>query len=381
MVRKVHLRGLLLVLFASVACGCGNDVTRLDMDIELGSNYIAIYLTEPDRPCKCSGDSWPKPGKCVDVSDVIYCECDPYPGSCLKSLRLEKEGEVVTEVVPDFYSGYMSLYTGGLSPSFEYFLVLEGCGSSARIPIPNEAFPEPVITGVENDEYTLTVRWSSAEQAIGSIGLVGTLGGDKCHDVSEGITRMPCRTFLGAQDRLWMYVFDGGGEINTALGTARIWRGANSSLELYFPRKKENGLWSLPTWWRPDISVNIDGEESEGPLVLLSADVDVGESEPLVDLEGLANTNGGEFQSFGFRYTAGMGTDWLQIQTQDVFVGEFSHIIPVDGLDLGRPDNDTFVLEAGPVTLQREGDPATTMDVSFSLTWNMEIPVSRPVDQ
>jgi hypothetical protein len=124
----MKVAALLLV----AGCSSGYDI---EVDARPDRLSIAVY----DESCG-SRAHVPELGHCA-FSGGGGSSCEPHQASCVTSVRLERDGQILDEVAsePDIFANFAAMPAGTQA-------VVVGCGSEARIPIPAMLPGVPQIT-------------------------------------------------------------------------------------------------------------------------------------------------------------------------------------------------------------------------------------------
>lgn len=393
-----RLVGRLRMLLASVMvagslAGCGDDLgggppdevedplVVLDMKVFVGPDWLEFESRERDRACECNGD-FAESGQCTAFTDVPGCRCDPPPATCLREARIEREGRVIASKPYDplFGGGWFSL--PDLASTGDDELVLEGCGGEARIPLPRRELDEPVVTQIEHGIQQATFHWEPGQSPTPATGIASvghTYGANICHGDDGGETSVP----IGRDARTASVAFalvGERGEVDTAIGQARLWELRGTSLaDTIFPAVMEDGRLSLPS---TQAVLTLDpaqptGDWPQRPEVVVDlVAFDLSADPPLLEIQGRLLPH--EFEIFHYR--AGPKEDFFALGQPDLpYQGSFAHVQPTAEFAVGRPlregEVNTYRIEVGPVTLEREERPP--LELSFSL--GLELPaISQP---
>ncbi len=203
----------------------------LSVDVLVKDTYLTVYVSEPNRPCRCGFERWPTLDKCGYTTDAGYCECAPPPGDCLESVRVERGGQTVAAMENWFG---MNTYEGRVTDLFDAApseLVLEGCGSVARVPLPNAPYPKPMLTGLSVIGDELFVEWSSLIDPPYAFGHVnGGTGGPWCITDKAGPIAMGQSYFIPGR---WVFASVTAAELTryaaTGIGDVRVWHSATDA--------------------------------------------------------------------------------------------------------------------------------------------------------
>jgi hypothetical protein len=379
---------LALALCALSALGCTK--TKLSIDVvvtrdEAGGAHVAIYPREPERPCTCSSAEWPQPGACVTIEPYLECTCEPFPGTCIESVRLTQAGTTILE--PDFTN-----YNGGIffdlpDPSAtDLTVVLEGCDVDPLVvPLLAEQAPTPIITDIAITGGNVVVGWQVEGTGTGMLVSYDATTHALCHDATfDSTSEMP----LGTQEALPLRLESllEGTPVVATIGEARVWSGTTMHLAdpAFVPISRGDGSYTLPPATDEAAVVTIDDVEHPGRAVITSITFVAGQ--PDVDAtvsiaaDQLVMGTYGEETLGTFRIDFGPETDRITWQYPDgnTYFADVAHIAPADGLGLGVPERDAYTLAIPASTLTLTYGPAT---IAFELaaTWDLGV-IARPTE-
>jgi hypothetical protein len=355
----------------------------LDIELLVGRESVVFFASERDRPCDCSNRSFPTPGQCTILTDYTYCDCEPAPASCLREMRVEREGQVIASQAYDPGSlGLGSMAVPELASSTGNELVLEGCGATARIPLPQVSLGEPVVTRISHDDEEVTFHWEAdgAETGLGTMGR--GFGADACHGDQPGETRVPLVvTSLGWP---WAHftAVAGGDTVETPLGRVRVWQIRDTELaDVMITGVLDNGRLFLS---QPDARLTFDtpidpaGPWDDEPEVIVEyAELDVSVDPPLLGVRALL---GPHFVDV-FEYRAGPTEDRVAIiEPHRSRSAVIPHVEASGDFALGRAlregELNTLDVEVGPIVLEPDGE-GPQLELGFSL--HLEMPtISEP---
>lgn len=209
----------------------GCDVTSLVVDVRRTDDSITIVAEEPDRPCRCSFGFTP-PGSCRSGSDILECDCEPWPADCLDRVTIFEGGDVLDS------TGWREGSTSGASLVAERTgdieLAISGCGGEARIPIPQEPRPRPAIqsSDVDGEPDQRIVTWTSDLPAASQlISLTDGYVGVTCHESGGSGARQV--TVESEQVYFHVTALAPVVEHDTELGPIRVWSG-NSDVLMFW---------------------------------------------------------------------------------------------------------------------------------------------------
>jgi hypothetical protein len=340
--------------------------------------WLSMYPREQQRECLCNAE-WPPLDECVEVHEQGECTCWPHPATCLDSIRAERDGAVIGGGSA-FIPGYVSFDLPELEDDSETTeLVLDGCGGSARVPLPAEPILVPQVDTIAFTDDEVLLTWTSPSPH-GEVSVWCTSEGNAtgCVLPATSPARIPRDELC---DSISFAVVDGGDSVDTELGTVRVWRqhAINSFNAVYFPEQLDGGRRGLPTnAFSPqtsnieaNVELLVDGGGVERVAVVIEASVVLG---PDVD-SSLAFTALVEHR---FELIAGATTDRLRVSIDgDWYAGEVAHVDPDDGIDIGHYRDELYSIDIGPVTLINESNANETAEASLAIDWNMGI-VARP---
>ena len=388
-----------VVLALASAMSCGDDPVDptlrpdawpsssgpLDVDIVVTwggdplNAWVSMYPREQDRHCLCNAE-WPPFDQCVQINDQGQCTCWPFPAVCLTSVSAELDGVVIAGGSA-FIPGYVSVDLPGLEDATGTTeLVLNGCGGSARIVLPPEPMllpeletiaytdSEALLTWSAPSEHTAVSAWcTSQEQAIG------------CTLPTDSPARVPRDATCNSVS---FGVVAGGEPQEMDLGIARVWRYAaiNSFNAVYFPELRDDGRRGLPTnafspqfsHIEPIVDLVVDGAGGPQLAVVIEASVDLRAD----DIDATLSVTG--LATHRFEFETGATVDQLRVQVGGAwYAGEWAHVEPADGIELGRYRDERYAVGLGSLTLANEDVPGDTIAVSFGIDWNLGV-VARP---
>jgi len=311
------------VTLVMVVMGCGGSssatdaspdavpLSRLAIDVRLTPSVAVIYIQDLDRNCDCTIGNWPAPGECEGDNDGIFCSCDApgtgegydFPGSCLASIRLERDGVVLAETtyqdsLPQWFLQSDEFYSG---PGLE--MVFDGCGGSARVPLPASAPPVTTVERVATTSQHIWYDWADPRDANDSFLHHGNgLGGAYCHEFTPGTTVVAVPAVFPRDGLYTTFAALIPEDHDTQLGPVHVWTGSSHvANHLRKLTKQENGEWSwqpsagdatyvdatyngMPMeWWLHDVAFDMSGPE---PLIRLRSEVGIDltyEAGPVMD--------------------------------------------------------------------------------------------------
>lgn len=366
-----------LVVLALGACDpppVSEPQTILDVDVVVEGGLF-VYAREPARPCECTWE-WPAPGECTPFDDTLDCGCNPEPGACLTSVRVEADGVTVAQNEREYPRGAFRFPVPGLYGEVPLELVLEGCGAAApaRLPLPMAAMPAPTVTSLTRTAEGIVADWSSPAPTTGAIVQLtrDLIGGTNCHGTAAGRTVGAPAPFQPGGPWQWLTLtsLDGGQEQAVSVGTARVWRGGSTTIsDLFVPEPTAGGLWTLESVGPPAmLEVAIDGSLAVNDSWGIGGTFAALEGDPLV-----------AFSSAGLGYRAGAVTDTVTWTAADgaTYQGELPHVAPAPGVLFGDAETDIIDLTVGPVVLERTDAPGDPVELQFHLVWPVGV-VVRP---
>ncbi len=384
-------RGFIAVVTVALShTACGDAEGRgededprvmLDVNLFLGRGGLSFDARERDRPCDCAGE-YPQPGECSYITDAASCTCAPAPATCLREFRVERDGKVIASGEYDHPElGGDGLTVPELESTDGNVLVLEGCGGSARVPLPRQDAVEAVVTSISHDDDGAIFHWEPGTvPATGLACVGGPLGGPCCRGVESGETTVPAGPTYSPG---WVYFaqMSGGESVDTPIGAVRLWQLRSTELaDVVFPAFLEDGRLSLPATYA---SLALDSPDPpSGPwdpepgLMIELAALELGPPQ-LLELDGTLSAYG----STSFHYRAGETEDSLTIGDPiSSFSAVFPHVEPTGQLVIGdallEGEANVYQLDFGPVTLESDtGVPPLELTVSVTL----ELPtISQP---
>ncbi|MBL4633928.1 MAG: hypothetical protein JKY56_08650 [Kofleriaceae bacterium] len=163
-----------ILTIAAIACitaacldSSAPTITELSITITTNGQSASVRFREVLRPqCTCSAGNFPNLGECVGNSDGVTCVCDDTgPATCIESVSaLAADGSVIAKEFrqPFLWLGAISI--GDLEMAEQ--LLVEGCGGSAIIDLPQGDYPVSTIRETTFiDQETFQVRWGTAPAA------------------------------------------------------------------------------------------------------------------------------------------------------------------------------------------------------------------------
>jgi len=316
----------------------------------------AVFLHEPARPCECAND-WPAMGECAYNSDAIDCDCRPAPGACVQSVWIESDGEVVSEGLDQYSVNSWRSYIPDeqLTPGRRFELVIEGCGASARLPLPTTDLPTATPGELVLEGSELALYWSSDDAGSATVASCDS----DCMQPFTGRTVLqnsPC-----SWQRNQSVIFLAGGDpISTPLGTGRIWYGTErrSDEGIVYPRPVDAGRWAL-TDARHDhfppaaVTVVVDGVEDRGEMRVDEVSLDPAADDPSATLM-LAGEIELTDTVWELSLIATPMVDRLSVRPRGdaAYYVTLPHVIPKDPIELGSFEPERYVVRFGPAVLK-----------------------------
>jgi hypothetical protein len=388
------LDGCLLLAVCFLGSGC-EPAGRKRIDIISANTLqngqtersLKLYIQKMHKDCDEETLHWPRDGECLTNTDVVVgCGEDE---TCLNEFRLERGGLVLDRVEVHRLDGAPYVSYGNFDPSLlqpgqGLELVFEGCGDEVRVPVPEPLDGFPEIGGLSRQGEEILVDWTNpagADHLLGRSGL--DMGGRKsCLGEASQPARLPA---FGGD--ITLEPLEGGEARDETLGVIRVWRGVEVQLESYLPTKTAEGRWSLPGPYDTVHGSLIAGLSIEGiPVQSLSnfspSFVPEGGA-PLLGFHGEWYFSLAPNDGVAVDYTAGPSSDTLVVKLLNdsmTYRGSFPHVAPAVGLNLGVPEPQSLRLSVGPVVLQAENQPADSREVSFSIDWDLGVPVVKPIE-
>lgn len=365
------------LLGVALAAACDGGGARADagpeavfeVDVLAEAAQVTVWLRDLGPPCLTPPHYLPRFGECESYYDGLDITC--LPAKCLTSVRLERGGAIVDEVRPSMWMP-MPICVGGAGAE----LVLEECGEPARIALPEPPLAAPSFTDATTDGSQVTVTWGSPPDVSDTIVTMSAgFGASSCRD--DFMSTYALGSSTPATWEIRVTALAPASELAADVGPVRVWNASRASLSrLRSPRIESDGRLALPSEQtdRADVEIVVDGTVDSGELRVQSALIDTSGAAPLVELVAEPAD-----LPISLEYRAGAMTDHLAVQlVSGRYVADLPHVAPVDDVDLGLPGNGFFELALGPVTMAAESDPATTVQVSLTLRWELGI-VARPI--
>jgi hypothetical protein len=353
----------LSVVLAACACDASSRLSPVELDVVVDRSGVNVHPREL-HPL-CTGDQWPTLGNCTPLSDAISCDDETPPSSCMAQLAVKAEnGGIITEVQDTlFHNVFLSLAVPGSAAS----LIVDRCGQHADIPLPMPVGRLPVVLGATRSETSFQLTWELPEDHTSVVMAWTTgFGGERCHVAAAALdTQGELSGWQEAsQSTIVLEALRPAGTFDTEIGEVTVWAQQSIVVALHVPGLLDDGQWSLSAkTWRADV---FQEDFSYSPQ-FFSAEADLLSANPDTTVRWLASE---------VEFTAGPIEDRLTIGVSDPFVATFPHIIPMDGLDPGTPD-DRYVLHIPETTATRASDGATTV-ISLELDWNLGL-VALPI--
>jgi hypothetical protein len=273
------VRGVVATLVV-LAGACHGPLPRFDIDIEVTEGRTERGEPAPDERivgialvdlgAGCVRDSWrrPEPGHCGETSDAREPPCGTW--HCLREIRVESPGGVLARVEVDASRDYTQVALRVPARARDARVVLEGCRTSAEVPVSLELPSAPEVTRATRLTDGYEVAWTGAEDAaMIEVSSGSGFGGPVCAQrertpVKFSVWAMDAFSGLAARSAIV--------ERATPFGTAHIWRLSHTRFEA--------GLFPGDNSVRFTAVVLVERADAGAPLsveVRLNADLD-GES-------------------------------------------------------------------------------------------------------
>lgn len=321
----------------------------LDVDVELrispfdGQVLVDISVTDPGRSCSCTSHRLPPPGECTELSDLLLCDCSPWPGQCLTSIRVERQGAVVAES-GGTAAGFTVLAFA--PPAAGATLVLEGCGGRAEVPLTIRPRDLAVVTGLHADPAEIAVRWAPRGADTATLGVFTGQVGVLCRGDADGELSSPAPPLLSTGfsvtgltlSELWRT-----GTNATPLGEVRTWDNARRYAHSSF--SQPTGVWSIAG--AATSTLYVDGREQANP-------------------GAVSLTLGNSTLTAGaISLTPGELTDTVRyVDYPRSFEGTIPHVAPAEIPMFGDSEPDRYVITVPEVTVS---DAAGSHRISFTI--------------
>jgi hypothetical protein len=221
-------------LWVLVACGTPSPTRllldapprQIDMDVVVDSRSVTVYTNATDgtREQDIAADTFPADGACVGDGDAFL---DP-SGSCVEKLTMLDGRHELGSVDPrpDGKSVQVDVTT-----LHDPILELVGCGGRAVIPLGVAPLTVPTIAvTTDASTGTLTATWSGASSVSLLFGF--TVGDVRCRTSTSPYVYTSTGPPITAYDVVGALALDGPTLVDTELGPARVWRGADSYVQL-----------------------------------------------------------------------------------------------------------------------------------------------------
>jgi hypothetical protein len=220
-------RVALVAVMLSIGLGActAQEVTELSMTVQTDGKLASIMFREVDHPeCTCSAGNFPQPGSCVSNTDVISCSCDyAQLASCVERVSALEGGVLMSSVEP---ADFLWVRKVDIDVDGADELLVEGCGGSASMPLPEGPYPTATITDaavVENEQVRL--QWTTMPDASYVVtSVVFGLDDETCMENNVGWRDFSHGSATGNPPLL--YITPVGLERHaTPLGNADVWYG------------------------------------------------------------------------------------------------------------------------------------------------------------
>jgi len=395
---RVEYAGRLLIVCLasfSTAISCSNDGRGLlDIDVTVDTvlsydqHHVYVYPRWKDDPCRYTGSSFTKAGECELHSDVVYWDCIDPPTSCLGSVQIISPQGPVVDSDGGIEIGYYYLKVPTIQPGIGYSLRIESCLGTVEMPLPDQDVQNPVITEYTKEEDLLAIHWTQEAEVVGAIGGIGGFSFIECHNYEAGATRVTSLGPLIGKFVTSLRSFSSLEEHETSLGNIRVWRGASTGNYVYVPQYlEEEEAWSLPkdsNETNTEFSITINNEQGSPENVRFeNPKFKLNELDNLISFEVSATTVLEKYPVLSLVYAAGNPEDHFIVRSETTgktYSGYHPHTAPIDPLDLGKPEPEIIEINIGPVTLIDEESITAPSEVSFTLKWDLGVPVARPVE-
>jgi hypothetical protein len=180
------------------ACGSDEAVPRFELDVSVtftstGAAFVGVHGIDVAAACERAVHSPPALGTCTPFSDVVLPSCGSW--RCVSRFSVEVNGASVAEGGPTerFENSVVFEMPSPLAASDAAVLVIEGCGTSARVSLPTAPLAPPTVTRFSYDDHGVhTFEWTGAEGATSASGYVsGGISGVDCRRAGRGVTHVP----------------------------------------------------------------------------------------------------------------------------------------------------------------------------------------------
>jgi hypothetical protein len=207
------------------------DVPReLSLDVRITPGFVSVFTNGTDQTCACSDTNWAfaPVGGCLDIDDVLLCECSPLK-SCLDARLVGTNVSIEASTALPFGFQLPS------SPPTDLQLELSGCGhGTTAIPIDSFTPPTPAVVA-ERSDRTITARWQTDAPAASAYVSFGfTYVAHECHTAAAERAYVLPSNVEPAFANISVTAFLAPLTIASDLGDVRVWRGNAAGTTLYF---------------------------------------------------------------------------------------------------------------------------------------------------